>query len=142
MLLDSWIEATGGDYRHARKHVEKDSEETPEDVENWFRLYDQYIDKYGLSEKYARILKLMKKKALLDLKFAKTRDRFTQMLSEIEAEKIKNLMKDNGKGMSVEASLIPLSKSLGGGRLLKARELTVVEYQNLIEDYARSNKAA
>lgn len=139
-MLNFWIEATSGDYRHARKFVQKDSKETPEDIENWFRLYDEYIKKYGLSEKYNRILKLMKKKALLDLKYIKTRDRFTLMLSEIEGEKIKDLMKDNGRGMTVESSLIPLSKWFGS--MIRANEITVTEYQNLIEHYGRSNKAA
>lgn len=140
MKLDFWILATGGDYRNSRTFVEKDSPETNEDVINWFRLYDQYVDKYGLGEKYNRILKAMKKKALLDLKFIRKRDRFVLMLIEIEEEKIRNLMKDNGKGMTVEASLIPLSKWFGS--MVRAHETTVTEYQNLIEHYARSNKAA
>lgn len=137
MTLDFWIYATGGDYRYSREFVEKDSEQTAEDVENWFRLYDQYIDKYGFSDKYKKTLKLMKKKALLDLKFVQTRDRFTLMLIEIEEKKILDLMKDNGKGMTVEASLIPLSKWFGS--MLRARDLTVTEYNNLLEHYGRNN---
>ena len=66
--------------------------------------------------------------------------RFILTFIEIEKEKIKNLMKDNGRGITVEASLIPLSKWFGS--MIRAREITVVEYQNITEEYARSNKAA
>jgi len=139
MILTNWIAATGGDYRHARKVVEKDSEETPEDVANWFRLYDQYIERYGLGEKYKRIFKIMKKKALLELKFVRTRDRMLLTRIEIESERLKQLMKDNGKGMTVEASLIHLSRWFHS--MIKPSEISVVQYQTLLEEYGKNSAA-
>lgn len=140
MLLSDWIKCTNGDPRFARKKVEKDSKEKPEDAENWYRIYDVYIERYGLGKLYERILKVMKKKALLEIKYVKTRDRFLLTLISVQKENLRALMQDNGEGMTMEASLVHLSKWYG--HHLRPSETTVTEYKNILKEYGKSNKKA
>ncbi len=139
MLLSNWNECLKGDYRYTRKKVDLESEETDEDKEAWFKIYDGYIEKYGLSDIYTKMLKIMKKKAILELQFVQTRDRFLLTLIGIQEEKLRKIMSRGGKGQSTGQSLVHLSKWYGIH--LKPTEITVVEYQDILLEYARHNKA-
>ena len=140
MILDNWIECTAGDHKYSRKHVDFESESTEDDTEQWYRIYDGYIEKYGLSDHYNRILKAMKKKALLEIKYVQTRDQFLITLIGIEEEKLKILFQSVGTGMSIEKSLIHLSRWCG--YQIKSNQTTVVEYFNILAEYGRSSKTA
>lgn len=136
MLLSHWEKCVEeGDYRFARKYVDKESEATEEDLENWFRIYDTYIKRFGLNPKYERILKVIRKKALLELKFVLTRDPFLHTLIAIEKENLKVLRGSGKKGTTIAKSLIPLGKWYGSH--LRTSEITVEEYQNIMEEYQK-----
>lgn len=142
-MLDRWIKCTGGDFRYIREVVDHDSEDTEEDMTHWFNVYDQFIDGYGLSKHYLKVLQTMKKLALLEVKYGlsvalNNPDRFLETLIEIEEQKLKSLMTDNGKGMSIEESLPSLSKSQGYP--IRAHETTFIEYQNILDSYGRASK--
>ena len=110
MLLSNWIKCLDGDHRYAREIVKKDSEETEDDLIEWLRIYDGYLKKYGFNKKYLRILKVLGKIALLELKWVKTRNPFLETRIEIEKEKLKNLRKEHGPGVSTEKALILIGK--------------------------------
>ena len=137
MPLHNWIKCTEGDFRFVRKVVDLDTEETDQDAEKWAVVYDQYIDKYGLSEMYKKLLETMRKKALLELSFVKTRDRFKLTLISAQEEKLKGMLNNNGNGMTIEQALIHLSKWLG--YRIDNRQTTVVEYFNLLAEYGKAN---
>lgn len=137
MLLSHWLKCVAGDHRYARKNVDVESEETPEDLEAWYCVYDTYISRFGFNPKYERILKAMKKKALLELKWVITRDPFLRTLITIEEEKLKLLRKDDGEGSNVERLLVHLSKWYG--QRLRANEITVLEFNLICEEYGKAN---
>jgi hypothetical protein len=80
----------------------------------------------------------MKKKALLECDFVIDNDRFTLTLLEVEIETLKMLMNNNGVGMSIEQSLIHLSKWLGSW--INTKNITASEYFDLVKEFERSNK--
>ncbi len=79
----------------------------------------------------------MRKKALLELNFVKTRDRFKLTLIAAQEEKLKGMLNNNGNGMTIEQALIHLSKWLGFR--IDTRKTTVVEYFNLLAEYGKAN---
>ena len=137
MPLHNWIKCTDGDLRFVRKVVDLESEQTAQDVEQWQRVYDQYIEKYGLSELYQKLLETMRKKALIELDFVETRDRFKITEISILEEKLKNMVNNNGKGMSIDQSLVHLSKWLG--YRVDIFKTTVAEYFTLLKEYGKAN---
>jgi hypothetical protein len=137
MTLKNWIKCNEDDRRFAQINPNLDKEETEEDAENWTRIYDGYIKKYGLSELYKKMLEAMRKKALLELSFVESWDQFKLTEIKIEVERLKNMMKNNGDGMTIEQSLIHLSKWLGYH--LNINKITVVEYFNLMAEYGKGS---
>ena len=79
--LYNWIKCTSNDLKFVRKD-KKGTEQ--EDIEAWERIYDSYIAEYGLNEVYKKLLNAMKKKALLEVDYILTRERFK--LTEIEMQ--------------------------------------------------------
>jgi len=101
-------------------------------------LYDQYIKKYGLSKLYKKLLALMREKALMECTFVETRDRFKLTLIEVKEVELKSALENNGQGMSIDQALVHLSKWIG--YRLNPKEITVVEYFNILEQYGKANQ--
>lgn len=138
MILDNWIQCTNGDFRFTRIDVDYDSEVTEKDHEEWFRIYDQYIEKYDLSDVYLKLLKIMKRKALLELEFVRTRKPFVITKLAIEEQKLSLMMKNKGTPMTIEQSLIHLAKWMGGN-LINKKEITVEQYFDLLNEHGKHN---
>ena len=119
-------------------NVEPDAKEIESDVEAWQHLYDQYIKKYGLSKLYKKLLALMREKALMECTFVETRDRFKLTLIEVKEAELKSALENNGQGMSIDQALVYLSKWIG--YRLNPKEITVVEYFNILEQYGKANQ--
>jgi hypothetical protein len=105
----------------------------------WQNLYDQYIKKYGLGKLYKRLLNVMKEKAVCELEFVSSRDRFKLTEIEIKEAELKSMIDNNGKGMTIEETLIYLGKWLG--YRLNPKEINVVEYFTILDQYGKANKA-
>ena len=133
--LFNWIKCTEGDLTFTR--LGKEGNET-QDFNAWCRLYDEYIHSHGLSKKYKEILKAMRKKALIELDYAIKRDRFSLTLLEIENQNLKMLLDNNGQGVSIEQSLVHLSRFVG--YWIRSKEITAGEYFTLMREYERINK--
>jgi hypothetical protein len=134
--LYNWLKCTQGEIKYVRLNLAKGSDLN--DVEAWQVLFDDYINKQGLNPTYLKILKAMKKKALLECDFVIENDRFTLTLLEVEIEKLTMLMNNNGVGMTIEQSLIHLSKWLGSW--INTKNITASEYFDLVKEFERSNK--
>ena len=123
MPLENWILCNDGDARFARKKVnttdKETDKETIKDGENWTRIYDSYIKKYGLSKLYLKMLEAMRKKALLELDYVETWEQFK--LTEIQ----------------IEQSLVHLSKWVG--YYLDKKKITVIDYFNLMAEYGKAS---
>lgn len=138
MPLFNWVKCNDGELNYTRREVKTDKI-TQKDQLQWLKLNDEYIKKYGLSKLYARMLEAMRKRAILELEFVLTRERFKLTEAEIEAAKLQNMMANNGHGMTIEQTLIYLSKWTGYH--VNAKNITVVDYFNLLEEYGKANKA-
>jgi len=105
--------------------------------EAWYLIYDAYLSKYGLNKTYKKYLELMRKKALAELEWVITRDRFKLTKIEIETAKLNDMLANMGTGMSIEMTLIYLAKWLG--YRLDQKQITAEEYFNILEIYGKAN---
>jgi hypothetical protein len=133
--LFNWIKCTEGDLTFTRLGKEGTKEG---DVKAWYAIYDDYIDSHGLSKKYEQMLKAMRKKALIGLDYVIKRDRFSLTLLDIEIQNLKILLDNNGQGVSIEQSLVYLSRFVG--YWIRSKEITASEYFTLMKEYERINK--
>lgn len=104
----------------------------------WERIYDDYLRRYGLSKLHKRLLEVRRKKALLELEYVITRDRFHLTLIEIEERNIEQMINNRGAGVSITTALVYLSKWVG--YRLNWKELTTLEYFNIMDLYGKENK--
>jgi len=136
MPLFNWIKCNQGELQFTRING-KGSDEM--DVIIWQYIYDDYLKEFGLSETYKRMLNAMKKKAILELDFVLTGDRFKLTEIEIEETRLKSMLNNAGKGTTIEESLIYISKWMG--TWLNTKQISVREYFNLLEQYGKANKS-
>ena len=136
MPLFNWIKCNEGKIEFTRISDEGNPEM---DVITWEMIYNDYLKEFGLSETYKRMLNAMKKKALLELDYVLTGDRFKLTEVEIEQTRLNSMLQNAGNGMTIEESLIYISKWLG--TWLNAKNITVREYFNLLEQYGKANKS-
>jgi len=136
MPLFNWIKCNEGKIEFTRISDEGNPEM---DVITWEMIYNDYLKEFGLSETYKRMLNAMKKKALLELDYVLTGDRFKLTEVEIEQTRLNSMLQNAGNGMTIEESLIYISKWLG--TWLNAKNITVREYFNLMEQYGKANKS-
>jgi hypothetical protein len=135
MPLDNWIRCHAGDLTATRKSTK--GNET-QDIIAWYSIYDSYITTFGLGKLYNKMLQVMKKKAILECEYVITQDRFKLTLLELEEQKLKTMLSNKGNSMSIEQSLIYLSKWLG--YWVKKSEITVKEYFYLLAEHEKFNK--
>ena len=138
MPLYNWIECNNGNIQYVRIDVNKEDKTNEEDSIIWGKLYDEYIHQFGLSDMYLRLLKVMQKKALLELNYVTTKEKFKLTEIEIEEVKLKGMLTNNGNGLTINESLIHLSKWIGYH--LNPKRITVIEYFNILKEYGKENK--
>ena len=136
MPLYNWIECHNGKLEFARKGNEGTAEQ---DLSAWQNIYDSYIHEFGLSEVQKKLFDAMKKRALLELDFVITGDRFKLTEIEIQIAKMDAMLSNKGSGITIEQMLIYVSKWMG--QWLNPKNITVKEYFNLIEQYGKANKS-
>ncbi len=120
-------------------YVRKGKEGNEEsDIEAWQKIYDSYILEYGLSDMYKKLLNAMRKKALLEVDFIITRERFKLTEIEMQIANLDAMLMNKGSGITIEQSLIHLSKWLGSW--VNVKTITTREYFNLMEEYGKENK--
>jgi len=134
--LYNWIKCTNGEKKYVRKSKEGNEKN---DNEAWEIIYNEYLKKYGLQKSYKRYIEQLKKVVNAELDFVIKGDRFKLTISEMEAQKMKSMLNNMNYGMSIEQTLIHLSKWIG--YFIKTKEISVVEYFNLLNEFERSNKA-
>jgi hypothetical protein len=133
--LYNWMKCNDNELQYVRKEFEIGDE--AKDAEAWMNLWDQYLKKYGLAKMHKRLLKVMKQKAILECEYVISKDRFKLNLIEIEAQRLKDMMANAGEGMKIEDALVHLSK--WAGYRLNPKEISVVEYFNILKQYGKEN---
>lgn len=111
---------------------------TPEqDEQAWVLIHDAYLKRFGLNRHYIELMKVLQKKADIQLDYILKKDKFSLTLLEIEEENLKVMLSNNGTGMTIEQTLVHLSKFVG--YWLRTKEITTGEYFTLLEEFKRSN---
>jgi len=136
--LFNWIKCTNGDLRFVRIDSKSITATNENDVDAWNKIYDDYIKEFGLSEMYIKMLNVMRKKAMLEIDFVINRDRFKLTEIEIELSKLEMMMANNGKGITIEQSLVHLSKWMG--HWINSKNIITKDYFNLLTEYGKANK--
>ena len=130
------MKCTDGEVKYTRINLDYGDEKS--DNEAWFKIYDSYIDEFGLSKQYNKMLNTLKKKATLELDYTIKRDKFLLTLLEIEQQNLKLLLDNNGVGVTINESLVHLSKFVG--YWLRPKDITTREYFTLLKEVERINK--
>jgi hypothetical protein len=135
--LYNWIKCQDGELIYCRREIGTNIE-IELDVDAWNKLYDSYIKRFGLGKLYKRMLSVMKEKALIECDFTISRDRFKLTQIEIKEAELNSMLNNRGQGMTIEQTLIYLGKWLG--YRLNPKEINVIEYYNILDEYGKANK--
>jgi len=133
--LFNWEKCEGGELRY----VNKDSKSRKSDFIAWNLLFNQYLERFGLGELMSEYLDVKAFLTELRLLYIETGNRMLLNQIKIEEARLKKLDPSAHEGMTIDQSLVYLSRWMGGGMLNK-RKITIVEFKNLMNEYARSNK--
>lgn len=134
--LKNWIKITNGDYSYTRKNLNKGNKR--KDLKAYELINDNYIERFGLSKSYLKLLNILRKKALLELDFVISGNRAKLTQIEIEEANLKNSFQNKGKNISIETTLIYVSKFLN--TWVNIETITVLEYFSLVEELDKYNK--
>lgn len=136
MPLENWIKITED---RAFNYVCKDPENVKgvDLAEAWYKVNDEYIKRYGLGDLYKRLLKKMKEKALLQLAYVESRDRFKLTEISLAEAEMASMMSNRGEGIGIREALVHLSKYMGFR--LDPKELTVSEFFNIRDKHGKEN---
>lgn len=136
MPLFNWLKCTDGLFQYARidnkNNVIKQS-----DVIAWEKIYDNYLDVFGLNDAYKKLLKNRSIIAQTQCDFIVTKQaKLFNVIRTYEAEnkKLESMMK---VGMTTEQVLVHLSKMQH--QHINTKEITVAYYKALIKEYERNN---
>lgn len=137
MPLYNWVKVTEeGELKYVCKDINKAIPQQCDEA--WTMVYDDYIKRYGLSKLYKRLLEVKRRKAVLECEYVITKDRFKLTLIEIEEQNIEQMLNNKGEGVSINKALVYLSKWVG--YRLDPREVTTLEYFNIMDLYGKENK--
>jgi hypothetical protein len=133
--LYNWIKCINGELKFVR--IDKNGSKEG-DLIAWESIYDSYLKEYGLGKLYLKLLKTMQKKALYECEFVLTNDRFKLTQIEMVEQNLTQMLNNNGSGITIEQSLIHLSKWLG--QWINPKNITTKEYFDLQKEFERYNK--
>lgn len=135
--LTNWIKVLNSEYNYTRRNKKGTYDE---DILAYESINDEYIERYGLDKYYLKLLKLLRRKAELELEYILTGDRRKLTDIEIKEADLRQQLETKGTGISIEASLIHISKFLGVW--INVKQITALEYYDLLkelEDYTKIN---
>lgn len=136
MPLENWIKITeDGDFRYVCKDPE--NVKGVDLAEAWYIINDKYIERYGLADLYKRLLNKMREKALLQLTYVETRDRFKLTEISLAEAEMKSMLSNRGEGMGIRKALVHLSKCMG--YRLDPKQITVSEFFNIRDKHGKEN---
>lgn len=137
MILFNWLQCVEGKFNYARLNATDEDVLNDADVLAWEKIYDSYINHFGINALYKEYLAKAKKKAIAQLDYAITRKKIhfnVIRIMDVELEKLKTRM---NQGVTTESVLVHLSKYMGFKQ--DPKKLTVKEYFSMIKEYERAN---
>jgi hypothetical protein len=134
--LLNWIECTAGKLEYCRKDLKKGDQD--KDEKYWDMIYDNYIEQQGLGKMLKKMLNTMVLKAQAELEFIVSGDRFELTQAEMHEAKLKQMLDNKGSGMTIQQTLIHLSKWIGSW--VNVNKITTKEYFDLLGEFEKNIK--
>lgn len=138
MILYNWLKCLEGKLNYCRINPTATDEITQKDLNAWNKIYDNYLDTFGLNDVAKKFIKLKIKLARAQNDYIIKETKFLFNVMRILTVEIEKLEKEMNKGVSTESVLVHLSKFMGFKQSTK--QLTVREYFDLLKEYERANK--
>jgi hypothetical protein len=137
MPLQNWLDCNKGNYTSTR--IDKSIGKPKDDEKAWECLYNDFLDKIGLSHEQQELVELTLERAQLQLEYLETRKRFllnrcNELTGKIEA--IRSRIKESSESSdkkSVSSILNTLSRAQGFQ--LQIPKLTALAYLEMLKDY-------
>jgi len=154
--LFAWDMMSKGNYQYARMKATESDEPNEEDMHAWKEIQDSYIDEFGLSESYQRILGLRIQLARIQNDYILSSSR---KHIEIEGEWVEVISRDesltpiiNELQKQIEdelnsnkgVALIDLKRHIdkAQGFHVNPKEITVYDYKSILNDIEQQHKAS
>lgn len=100
-------------------------------AEAWQTIYDEYIDEFGINDKYLQILELKREIVKLTAELALTGDRSIETFIDIAKWELTELLKNEDKGQSFGTVKAYVEKYMGFH--LDERIVSVRDYYNYLK---------
>jgi hypothetical protein len=120
------------------KYVRFDEKEDTKNVEIFEKVYSDYVDKFGIDNKFKQQIELIKKIAILQCEYLISKNRFKLTQIEVENTKLEAIKKETGVGMTLQQTLMYLSKWLG--YRLDWKQVSVSEYYTILNESSKQAK--
>lgn len=132
--LYNWSKCMAGDL----KFVTKDLKPSRLDGAVWVKLFNDYLKRFGITDDFDRYLDTLVLLTALRVAYIQTGDEMVLNQIAIEEVNAAKLDPSQFEGMTPEQCLTRLSK--WQGYHLKAREISIVEFKNLMIEYGRTDQ--
>lgn len=130
--LDRWEKSLDGDFSALRCDPKIGDEES--DQEAWEKLYNEYLEKYGIGKHHQRIIDLKIELAELQLEYAIDGNLFLQNQIDDLKDELIEIIKSPSKG-SIDDCIYVLARHLKFH--LPKKEITLLEFQTYLKGYER-----
>ncbi len=119
-------------------YVNKDEKARGHDIKVYTMLYNEYLERYDLTEEYKKYQVAQEKYIKISRIFVESGDEAVlNDLHIIDAE-LERLDPSKVKGMSIDSCLIYLSKWMGS-QPINSKSITVVQFREMMAEYGRAN---
>jgi len=109
------------------RNIEEDNSE--EIIEEWNKIYDEFIGEFGISKRYLELLEIRKTIANLQIEFIKTGER--SILNEIEIEEM-DLKEEFESKDEVRYESVVMSIEKRQGMHIDSKGISVYKFNNYI----------
>lgn len=133
MPLFNWHKCINGDYYYVR--IDEKQVELVECEKAFKVVYASYMEKFGIDKRFKEQIEIIKKIALLQCDYLISKDQFKITQIEVENAKLEMFKTDTSNNITLQTTLIYLSKWLG--YRLDWKVVSVYEYYTLLEESSK-----
>lgn len=136
MPLYNWHKCINGDYYYAR--LDGKQLDLTECELSFRKVYESYMNTFGVDKKYKERIDIIKKIALLQCDYLISKDQFKLTEIEVQNAKLEMFNTETSSNVTLQTTLIHLSKWVG--YRLDWKQVSVYEYYTLLEESSKQAK--
>lgn len=140
--LFNWQRCIEGKHHFMLKNApsgERTESQKQEDYTSFCRIYNTYLERYGLGNQMVKYLEAQGRVIQCRLNYAESGNKSWITDESIHYREMQRLDPNKHKGMTIGQLMVHLNKWMGG-QWIRTRDISVEEFHNLIEEYEQSNK--